>query len=82
MCAFLRKNKANAFLTQHYCGSSAVWPLGNKLTQSLPSGYQVLTINPSWSYSPRRDAVAHTLGSETVISFPSKRAYVFAALFL
>ena len=69
-------------MTQHYRGSSAVWPLGNKLTQSLPSGYQVLTINPSWSHSPRGDAVEHTLGSETIINFPSKTAYVFADLLL
>ena len=31
MCAFLRKNKANAFSTQLYHGSCTVWPLGSKV---------------------------------------------------
>ena len=31
MCAFLRKNKANALSTQHYYRSSMVWPLGSKV---------------------------------------------------
>ena len=31
MCAFLRKNKANAFSTQPYRGSSTVWPLGSEV---------------------------------------------------